>query len=241
MKWVSQTASLLVGICLLAACAPKGAPSDNGPTVEQLAATIAAATLNTGATGTASAALTPDAPPATPTIAPTLFIHAASAACRSGPGPDFRVIATFPSGATVSAVAKDTTDSYWIVMDPGSHNTCWIQAADATPAGSFDLLPDITPQPVAMPVPPEPSSVGRPNFACDNSTLTTILAWNAPAGPVNGYRVFREGSPVADLPANQTSFTDKIPFVYGSSVQYSIVAYNDAGPSPKRTWTVHCP
>jgi hypothetical protein len=233
--------SFLIGISVLASCAPKRAATNVEPSVQQLAATIAAATINAQLAGTATAAVTPTAPAVTPTTKPTLFISAASSSCRTGPGPDFRVIAAFAAGTTVDLLGKDSADSYWIVEDPISHDICWVQVQDATPAGSFDQLPEMTPQPVTVPVPGKPGTVGRPNFACDNSTLTTVLAWYAPPGPVNGYRIYREGNQVAEVSATQTTFTEKIPFVYGSSVQYSVSAYNDAGTSPQRTWDVHCP
>ncbi len=241
MKRVRSMAFLLVATLLLAACGPQSSQATPGPSVDELAATIAAATIQAARAGTATAAAaSPTAPAATPTVKPTLFVHADNAACRSGPGTDFKVIATFPAGTTVDMTGKDTTDGYWIVQDPTSRDLCWIQAQDATPSGSFDLLPEMTPQPVSVSVPNKPSK-GVWNFACDNTTLTTILGWNAPAGPVNGYRIYRQGTQIADVPSTQTSYTDKTPFRYGSSIDYAVAAYNDAGVSPQLVWNFHCP
>lgn len=238
MKPVRATMFLLIGALLLAACSSAGTPTSTGPSVEELAATIAAATIN--AAQATRAAATPPTPVATATVKPTLFINAASSSCRSGPGNDFRIIATFSPGTSVDLVGRNNSTNYWIVRDPGSGNLCWIQVQDATPGGSFDDVPEMTAEPVTVTVPNQPGSYGSPNFACDNSSLTVILAWAAPAGQVNGYRVYRAGTQVADVPANETSYKETIPFVYGSTVQYSVAAYNDAGTSPQRNWTIHC-
>ncbi len=233
----AQRAALL-SLLLTAACSPAAAPA--GPSVQELAATIAAATINAQAAGTRTAAVSPTPPPATGTTQPTLFINAATSSCRSGPSPDFQVIATYTAGTTVPLVGRDSADSYWIVQDPGSRTRCWISVQDGTPGGSFDDLPEMTPQPISEAVPGKPAK-GAWNFACDNTTLTTILGWRPTTGTVNGYRIFRQGNQIADVPASQTSYTEKVPFRYGSSMQYSVSAYNEAGMSPQLNWDFHCP
>ena len=150
------------------------------------------------------------------------------------------MIATYNAGTTVNLVGKDSADSYWVVLDPTSHSQCWISVQDATPGGSFDTIPEMTPQPISEKVPGKPSK-GVWNFACDNTTLTTILGWQPTTGTVNGYRIFRQGNQIADVPASQTSYTEKVPFRYGSSMQYSVTAYNEAGMSPPLNWDFHCP
>ncbi len=237
MKPLRKIAPLLVAILLLTACAPAGSPTAAAPSVQELAATIAAATIQSAASAKPVASATPAT---TPTVKPTLVIRNDNAACRSGPGADFKVIATFPAGTTVDMLGKDTADSYWIVLDPGSHNSCWLQAQDGTPTGSFTDLPEMTPQAVSVAVPNKPNK-GAWNFFCDNTTLTTLLAWNAPSGPVNGYRIYRDGNQIADVPATQTSYTEKVPFTYGSNANYAVAAYNDAGVSQQQVWNFHCP
>ena len=237
MKTFLRTLLLALVILALSACGAAGSPS-NQLTVEQGAATIVAATMK--ALGAATPFASPAIATATATTQPTLFINAANASCRRGPSPDFQVIATYPAGTTVNLVGRDSADNYWIVEDPTSHDQCWISIQDATPAGSFDLLPEMTPRPVNAAAPGKPSK-GVWNYACDNTTLTTVLGWRATTGTANGYRIYRQGNQIADLPATQTSYTEKIPFQYGSSMQYSVAAYNEAGMSPQLTWDFHCP
>ncbi len=236
----SHAITILLACFLLFGCGPAGSATPASPSVQQLASTIAAATVNAAAAGTATAAVAPTLPPVTPTTQPTLFINAATSSCRSGPSPDFQVIATYTAGTTVPLVGKDGADSYWIVQDPASHSQCWISVQDGTPGGSFDTLPEMTPRSVSGAVPGKPAK-GAWNFACDNTTLTTILDWRPTTGTVNGYRIFRQGNQIADVPSTQTNYTDKIPFTYGSSMQYSVSAYNEAGMSPQLNWNFHCP
>ncbi len=199
---------------------------------------MVAATMTAQASGGAANPLA--SPAATPTTRPMLFINTDQAKCRSGPGNDFNVVATFPAGASVLMIARDNSDAYWIVQDPATDAQCWVRAQDSTPSGSFEILPEMTPHAVTVTVPNKPNR-GAWNFNCDNTTLTTILAWNPPSGPVNGYRIYRQGNQIADVPASQTSYTDKIPFTFGSSMSYSVAAYNDAGPSQQTVWNFHCP
>ena len=245
MRWVIRSLLLGMGILILAACSLPGSHVDQGPLVAQQAATIVAETMKAAVPSAMAAMATPFASPiapaATPTSKPTLFINTDKASCRSGPGHDFKVIAAFASGTTVDLVGRDSPDNYWIVIDPATRALCWVQVQDATPGGSFDSLPEMTPQAPSVSVPGKPGT-GSWNFSCDNTTLTTILGWSAPPGTsVNGYRIYRKGTQIADVPSSQTSYTETVPFTYGGSMTYSVSAYNDAGASPERVWNIHCP
>ncbi len=224
---------------VLAACnlqTDQGSPGN--PAVEQAAATIVAMTMKAGG----GKPLTPFASPVvgTPTTRPTVSVHTDGAKCKSGPGLDFAVIASFNLGATADLLGKDTADGYWLVSDPASGSSCWLQIQDATPAGSFESLPEVTPQPVAQNAPNRPTR-GNWNYSCDSTSLTTLLGWNPPAGSVNGYRVYREGTKIADVGAGTTTYKETIPFNYGSSINYGVEAYNDAGSSSQLTWSFSCP
>jgi hypothetical protein len=227
----------------LAGCNLPGAQPTPTVSVLDQAATIVAATLGAGGISTAAppaATASPTIPvTATATIKPTLHINTDGAKCRSGAGPDFKEIASFASGTTVDMIAKDTQDGYWFVKDPTSGSSCWVSVQDATPSGSFDLLPEITPPPVAAQPPGKPG-MGSWNYNCDNTSLTTILAWTPASGEVNGYRVYREGTKIADLPASTTTYTETVDFTYGSTMTYAVEAFNEAGAGPQLTWEFKC-
>lgn len=234
---------MLVPALLLAACnlqINSGRAGDS--TVEHAAATIVALTLEAHAGTPGGQAITPFASPVpvTATVKPIVSIHTDGAKCKSGPGQDFKIIATFSVGTTADLIAKDTADGYWLVKDPASGSSCWVLVQDATPAGSFESLPEVTPQPVSQSVPNAPTR-GNWNYSCDSTSLNTLLGWNPPAGSVNGYRVYRAGTQIADLGGGTTSYKETIPFNYGSSINYSVEAYNDAGTGPKLIWSFSCP
>lgn len=231
----------LLGLVLGACNLQIGQGASDNSAVEHAAATIVAMTLEAhGQPG--GKPVTPFASPipVTPTTKPTVTVHTDGAQCKTGPGPNFKALATYSTGTTVDLLAKDTADGYWFVSDPASGSSCWLQIQDATPAGSFDLLPEVTPQAVAQSAPNRPTK-GNWNYSCDSTSLTTILGWNAPAGSVNGYRVYREGTKIADLGAGTTTYKETIPFNYGSSISYGVEAYNDAGSSQQVTWSFSCP
>ena len=216
---------------------PSLSPIDQASTI--VAGTMQASGMSTSsASTTVPASVTP--PPATPTTKPTLYINTSGAKCRSGPGPNFQEIASYNTGTTVDLIAKDTAGGYWLVKDPGSGSSCWVQVQDSSPGGSFELLPEITPQAISASAPGRPSR-GNWNYSCDNSTLTMLLGWNPPTGTVNGYRVYRFGTLLTDLPGTTTSYQETIPFTYGSGMNYAVEAYNDAGAGQQVTWEFTCP
>jgi hypothetical protein len=222
--------------CTVGPLAPNAAPVD-------AVGTIVAMTMQAHGSATAPAftATTQASPaPVTATTKPTVAIKTNNAQCRAGPAPKFDVIATYSAGTTVDMVAKDTADGYWLVKDPSSGTSCWVQTQDATAAGSFDLLPEVTPQAGTQGAPAQPT-VFYPNYSCDPTGLTTTLTWNDAADNEKGYRVYRDGVQIADLPANSTKYSETIAFTLGSQVTYAVEAYNDAGASPQRTLSFHCP
>ena len=227
-----------VAIVVLAACNLPVAGSTPGPSVNEQAGTIVAATLNAAASAT-SPAITPFASPvsspaATPTVKPTFLVSTDSSQCRGGPGADFPVIATFPAGTSVDLAGKDTADSYYIVIDPTSHNLCWIQAQNGTPAGSFSNLLEVTP-PASAANPKAPTGPGYVvwSFECSGSQVTVNLSWPDNADNESGYHIYRNGTQISDLPPNSTSYTDTTNDTAGGVIVYGVAAYNDTGSSPQ--------
>jgi len=243
MKLPSKLLPALLILSFLVACNFPGNKVNTSISPQDQAATIVAMTLQASGIATSSGFIsTPFASPAppTPTVKPTLTINTNNAKCRSGPGANFKVSATYPSGTIVDLVAKDTADGFWIVKDPASGDLCWIQVQDATAAGSFSSLPEVTPQASTASVPARPGSINY-SYSCDNATLTTKMSWTDAADNENGYHVYRLGTQIADLPANSSSFTENIPYTAGTSITYSVEAYNDSGASAQRSITFQCP
>jgi hypothetical protein len=246
MKQITQLlATFGVFVFALSACnLPVKAPSSSDPL--SAASTIVAMTLK--AQGPLPSPVTNATPFASPVVAtanvtattkPTLTINN-NTSCRGGPSQDDKVIASLAKGITVDMIAKDTADGYWLVKDPTSADICWVEAKDATPGGSFDSLPEVTPQPTAnTSVPNRPGSLFF-NYSCDTTSTTTTLTWSDNADNETGYHVYRLGNLVADLPPNSTSYTDIANVPPGTQLTYSVEAYNASGASPQRAATFTC-
>jgi hypothetical protein len=236
MKPFARLAAVLASL-LLASCNLPLAQPTSGPSVNEQAATLVAATLQAAATATAPAVTpfaSPVVPDVTPTTKPTLLINTDNASCNSGPSADFNVIATFAAGTSVDLIGKDSADSYWIVVDPTSHNLCWVQAQDGTASGSYQTLPQMTP-PAASNNPKTPAGPGYViwTFSCAGSQITVTLTWPDKADNEKGYHVYRDGSQIAELPPNSTSYTDTTSDAGGKVIVYAVAAYNDVGSSPQ--------
>jgi hypothetical protein len=237
--------SVMITLCtalslLLAACSPgpvPAAPLD----VNAAAATLVAMTFEAA---TQSAAMQPPtAPPAyTATfVAPRLYIKI-EVQCRTGIGSNFKVLATLPAGTLVDMVGRYSAQAAWLVQVPGSPSPCWVLAQDSSPSGSFDGLPEVTPQPGSGLPPSAPTVLNWP-FYCTYVDgvlyeIKTNLSWTNTASDANGFRVYRQEVLVADLPASLTSYSDTGRVELGTNLTYSVEAYNDAGTSPRLSHTI---
>lgn len=171
---------------------------------------------------------------------PMLTINEATN-CRSGPGTNFKIITSSAAGTKAEIVGKDTADNYWLVKTPNGTGTCWMSGQYATPSGNYASLPEATPEATTAAVPSRPGSLHY-TYSCTNSAtvVTTSLTWGDAADNEDGYRVYRGDTMIADLPANSTAYTDTTTIAYGTTLTYSVEAYNAAGASARRTATFSC-
>ena len=224
------TLILAMAACTFGQAAPAIGPMDAAATI--VAMTLAAQGISTSPGQPASPTASPAPPTFTATAKPELKIDANNAACRQGPGANNEILTSFSAGTTVDMIAKDTADGYWLVKDPASGSSCWVRMQDATAAGSYTLLPEVTPQATeSKSVPAKPgssSSFDYWRYDCGGGTVS--LQWLDSADNEAGYRIYRNGQMVAELPAGSTSYGDSIYLGIGP-LSYSIRAYNDAGES----------
>ncbi len=224
-------------ILMLQACniGIKGPPS----IVEQAAGTIVAQTMQ-AAVGGSQAAGTPFASPGAGTQsagAATLTINDPTN-CRSGPGPTFQLITAFTAGTTLQIVGKDTAHNYWLVLIPKTQNTCWASGEYATASGNYQSLPEATPV-ANQSIPTRPGSF-QYNWSCPGGNLTTDMTWTDTSDNENGFNIYRNGVLIVSLPANSTSYTDKVVVPVGSSITYGITAFNQNGESSPRSFSFTC-
>jgi len=240
----SHTAFLiLAGVLILFTSACGTTTNRSEPlTVNEAASTLVALTDQAG---TLSAHLSTPAllpPTSTPTFAKPLLYINDNTQCRTGTSSNFQAIAALSAGITVELIGKDTSQSAWLIKAPNGTGTCWVLAGDGSPSGDYESLPEVTPQPSTQKPPGTPVFVSW-NYYCTYSNgvmykATVNLSWIDPANDANGFRVYRHGTQIADLPATKTSVIDTFEVVTGTDLSYGIAAYNDAGISPQQTKTL---
>ena len=239
--------SILIYSCTLTlalqACNGTVNPPVPSPDVSNMASTLVAMTFQ-AATESAARSLGARtlSPLATPTSKPALYINN-NIPCRTGTKANFKIVTTFSPGTIVDMVGKNTADSAWLVKLPDGAGTCWVLAQDASPSGSYESLPEVTPQSSTQKPPAIPGSVSWPyicSYVQGNVYEVKInLSWTNAINDANGYRVYRFETQVADLPSNTTTFSDTTNVNLGSQLAYSVEAYNDAGVSPRKTITIN--
>ncbi len=228
-------------VMVLSACSTgiQAAPTFS---IEQAAGTLVAMTFEAATHSVPKPPVT-NTPAATPTLSTPIFYVNGNVACRTGTGQNFRALATFTAGTTVEMIGKDPSGNYWLVKIPNSPETCWLQTIDGTPGGNYESLPAVTPQPSTQKPPGAPANLTWP-FYCEYEhdviyKVTIKLSWIDLAQNANGFRLYRQGTQIADLPASTTTFTDTVEVMIGSQLKYAVEAYNDAGTSPRQSVTIN--
>jgi hypothetical protein len=176
---------------------------------------------------------TPTSNPPSPTAAPMVVVKSA-VSCRSGPAQTYKNVSDLKPDQSEPVLGKDPSGQYWLIQI--SSGTCWVEAQSVEIKGSTQNVPELTPPPVsAGGVPTQPGNLFY-NYSCTSLTQASItLTWRDVADNETGYRVYRNGSSIADLPANSTEFTDNTTRGSGSVFSYSVEAYNDVGASARRS------
>jgi hypothetical protein len=133
-----------------------------------------------------------------------------------------------------AVLGKDSTGGYWLIETTSGE--CWVAVQDVAITGNAQTIPEVTP-PSSTPegVPAEPGSLFY-SYACPSLTEATItLTWEDVANDESGYRVYRNGAMIAELPANSPTYTDDTSRDSGSVFSYGVEAFNSIGASIQRT------
>jgi hypothetical protein len=161
--------------------------------------------------------------------------------CRTGHGLMFDAIDILLQHEVVPVVARNADNSWWKVVDPRQLGQCWVSSitvavSDAAYQTPVLFVPTPTPPVTPTPEPPSaPSSLNAVN-GCSGSTRIVSLGWADNSGNEDGFRVIRDGTVIATLGANTTSYQDT-PGDIGTH-SYRIVAFNSGGQSSSSTANV---
>jgi uncharacterized protein YraI len=159
--------------------------------------------------------------------------------CRTGPGTNYERVTQITAGQQVEIVGS-FPPGYWIVST--NAGLCWVSAEFATPAGSFQAVPTVT-----APATPEgsaPSAIGFQqweifcNFQTDQADI--MIRWSDKSNDEAGFRVYRNGTVVAEVPANTTQFNETITLLSGQSVGYRVESFNEVGSASTSTISLAC-
>lgn len=225
-------------MCLALSACNSRPQQPSAPSVNEVASTMVALTFEAATHAVQSRA--PTLLPllvATPTFQnPRLYVNS-DAKCRTGTGSNSKVVASFTAGTTLEMVGRSTAEGGWLVKVPDGSAMCWIRVLESSPGGSFQDLPEVTPEPSTHQLPSAPVEMSWP-FYCSYVAgvlykITINLSWIDTANDANGFHVYRQDQLIADVPFDTKAYSDTTNVVLGSQLTYSVEAYNDAGVSPR--------
>jgi hypothetical protein len=234
-------------------------PASEQPlSVDEQASTIIAATLQEGLRNGADVPITATFSPvpqiastsgATPTITPTYstpFLTVLQQTnCRTGPGQDYEVVFTYLPNAKLEIIGYYGIENYWLVKSSETPTgNCWLWGEFVEVSGSYWVVSSVTSPPTSTQARPNAPSFQSWDYLCEfngaNFNLTVTLKWSDKSGNETGFRLFRNGELIADLPANSTSYTDRHTVNSGQNVSYRLEAYNSTGIESDSTSSFGC-
>ncbi len=163
--------------------------------------------------------------------------------CRAGPGEAYEVVFTYLKGKKLEIVGRYDPGNFWLVKSNESPTgTCWLWGEYADVIGSYWTVSSVTPPSTSTSAPPRAPVIQEWNFTCDNGTLDFTVIWKDTTTGETGYRVFRNGKQIAELPANSTAYTDmfNVSDNLTQSVEYYIQVYSPVGSANTSVMRMKC-
>ncbi len=228
------------------------APGDVQTAAALTVQAVIAAPSSTGTSAPFSAANTPSvtltsSPSQTVTVTPTysapMLTVRESTNCRAGPGEAYQVVFTYLSGKKLEIVGRYDPGNFWLVKSKESTTgTCWLWGEYVDVAGSYWVVSSVTPPPTTTSAPPRAPSLQKWDYSCSGSNITTTILWKDMATGETGYRVFRNGEQVTELPADSTAYTDTFDISKDptQAVKYYVQVYGPNGSVNSSVIEVKC-
>ncbi len=167
---------------------------------------------------------------ATPTYSVPMLTVLQPTNCRAGPGEGYEIIVVYKAGKKLEIVGRSSRGDYWLVKSSESPTgTCWLWGEYVQVTGSHWAVSSVTPPPTSTSAPPRAPSIQEWTFSCSAGILTFSVTWKDQSTGETGYRVFRNGEQVAELPANSTTYTETYAYPADQDVQYYVQVYSPAG------------
>ncbi len=192
---------------------------------------------------------------ATPTSSTPMLTVREATNCRAGPGTDYDIVSTYAPGTKFEITGRDESRSFWRVKsDKSPTGSCWMWtgsvdvtgnalavanvALTSVPTGTSVSATSTTTIATSAPAGPRDLSIVNWNYSCNNGTLTFTVNWKSRLTDETGFRVFRNGEVLAELPADSTSYTDSLPA--GQNLEYYIQVYGPSGTANSSVRRVGC-
>ena len=200
---------------------------------------------------TATVTPVPSLPPTStvvpsPTSAPPSLLASVAVPCFKGPGDAYEQVTDLQSGEEAEIVGQ--SNGYWVVRtDAGT--ICWVTDQGVIAQGEAAAVPEVEPPPVptpAAPVAPEHLEVLIVACTKDKSRKPSKfvnqfhLYWQDLSNNEDGFRVYRDGSLIAELPADKTELIDQTVTQNLRTHYYYVVAYNDVGEAKSEGVGIGC-
>lgn len=177
----------------------------------------------------------------TPTYSVPMLTVRESTNCRTGPGEEYDIVVTYLAGKKLEIVGRYDPGNFWLVKSSESPTgTCWLWGQFAEATGSYSAVPSVTPPPTATARPPRAPGILEWEFFCSATTLTFTVNWADNSNNEAGYRIFRNGEVLTELPADSTTYTDTYNISTGESVEYYIQVFGPSGTANSSIMRMKC-
>jgi hypothetical protein len=177
----------------------------------------------------------------TPTYSVPLAAVRESTNCRTGPGEQYQVVVIYAAGRELEIVGRYDPGNFWLVRSNESPTgTCWLWGEFVEVTGSYWAVSSVTPPATITSAPPRAPVIDEWNFFCEGGNLNFAVTWRDAATDETGYRLFRNGEAIVELPANATTYTDVYDIPADQNVEYYIQVYSPNGSANTSIMRMRC-
>jgi hypothetical protein len=177
----------------------------------------------------------------TPTYSVPMLTVQESTNCRTGPGEEYEIVFTYLTGKELEIVGRYDPGNFWLVKATESPTgTCWLWGQFVEVTGSYWAVSSVTPPATSTSAPPRGPGIIEWNFSCSGGAITFTVNWADNASGEEGYRIFRNGEAIAELPPDTTTHTDVYNLPADQNVEYYIQVYSPSGSANSSIMRMRC-
>lgn len=177
----------------------------------------------------------------TPTYSVPMLTVLEQTNCRTGPGEEYDVIVTYLTGKELEIAGRYDPENFWLVKSNESPTgTCWLWGQYSEVTGSYWAVASVTPPATVTARPPRAPGILSWEFFCTGGDLNFTVTWADNANNEAGYRIFRNGESLVELPADSTTYNDVYTLPADQNVEYYVQAYGPSGQANTSIMRMRC-